>query len=565
MAAQVTKPAYVRFGSLQVALAPDVNAMDCGTCGESLYVADVEGKPCEACVNNKRIYFCKGCCLPFLWPQYSPDSGPHYCRPEHRRDDGTFPVTLRMTWQSQLSAESSYTSQMEMPIWNCTPLEVAHAFLSSTRLHDFLHISNTTFSKWNDAVAQRIGPLAPVLVAAKSFVVQQYVERTPGVLILDVMRYLCDEAMLYRRDHHAAYMMENIPLAETRSTFTIDKLLNPDTRLTDLMKPEDFVLFVLADDNERALCFDQAAHHIWASTTAMRNYDARQTIIHIIHNQVADFTYDEPPPPTAAVVVVAAPSPPQSYSQKAPMSHQKRPKPQQKRQRSEPAKPRKVYTEVNNWCRDQGAGRRKRGGTADNPCYRPSTRDYQCIKVVNNFNFIVQVRGGATARARIFAEYPHVPKMYFGAHRAERTLMLVTCSSEAEREERIANHERAMRSDRIMPRNTGAHLKQLLREWLHGDVYRDVGRDDVDDEEEEEEVEEVEQLQQEDEEEEYEEEEEEGEEEELPKLKKTKVTTTDPEVEPPPPMDMPKFDDDVVVVQPAPMDEEESLDYDLLF
>lgn len=559
MAAQVVKPAYVRFGPLQVALAPDVNAMDCVTCGESVYVADVEGKPCEACVNNKRIYFCKGCCLPYLWPQYSPDSGPHYCRPEHRRDDGTFPVTLRMTWQSQLSAELAYTRHMELPIWSCTPLEVAHAFLSTTRLHDFMHISNTTFSKWNDAVALRIGPQAPTLVAGKSFLVQQYVERTPGVLVLDVMRYLCDEAMLYRRDHHAAYMMENIPLADTRPTFTIGKLLDPETRLTELMKPEDFILFTLAEDNERALCFDQAAHHIWASTTAMRNYDPRKTVIHIIHDQIADFTYDEPPP------APAPPKPPKSsYSQKAPMSQIKKPKPKpkpEKRERTEPAKPRKAYTEVNDWCREQGAGRQKRGGTADNPCYKPSTRDHACIKVVDNFNFIVQVRGGSTARARLFAEYPHVPKMYYNAHRAERTLMLVTCSSEAERTERIANHTRAMRADHVMKRVNGAHLKQLLREWFHGDAHRDVGRDDVDEDDDDEEEADA---QQEDEEEEEEEECDKEYEQEV-EVKKAKVTEPDL----PPPMEMPQLS--VIVEEPttttttAPMDEEESLDYDLLF
>jgi hypothetical protein len=420
-----------------------------------------------------------------MYPQYSPECGPHYCCAEHKRPNATFALTLCLTWQANIDIGAACVTHLEVPIWRARPLEVARAFLNATRVHDFLHLSTLTFGKWSTVLETRIGPPTPRLVAQDSDLVREYTERSPQATALDVMRYLCDEKRICNRDHPASRIMDNIPVVT--DAFTVDRLLNPDARLAEWIKADDLVLFVMGADNEHAICFDDATRQMWAYTDALHNYDSRRTIIHIVHNQVADVTYDE----VVEEEHAPPPHPPRQYGQKAPMTTTTTTMKRQgmKRPRSEasnPPKPCNAYTEVNEWCREQGAPRGRRG-KAETTSYKPSTRYYGCMRMVHNFNFIVQVRGSARARACIFAEFTDVPKIYYGAMRAERTLLLVTCATHDEREARIANHARAIQQDAEMPRNTGIHLKQLLREWFSKPTAEEDEEDDEEEEEDEEE------------------------------------------------------------------------------
>ncbi len=377
----------------------------CSACGVDRFTPDERRTPegvCAACVNDKRVYICKTCSLRYMWPQFSAACGPHFCRPDHQRKDGTWQGTVRLVWRYENVHDGDDNNMIvTLPIWQCTAMDVARAVLERVRVADFLALASP-YDQWADTMRERVprtnqgDMLVPRLVAADAPFV-----KSRQSAVVDMLHYLCDVLHVCTRAHPASHLIDNIPFVN--NALTVGHLLDPQATLSVFMAPEDFSLFRYSDKNELADEFQDASMYMWAAT---QHCDIEQT---------PPLLYMSP-----NVLFVPSVSPFPQYGQKEPMSSKG-----------------DDYADVDQWCREHGLPSDTKGARAGK-CV-PVTRRYESIACVNGTaNFVAQIRGAKhNVHDVLVKRYPDTPCMYYGAVRAQRSLLLIQCDSTEQRDQRI--------------------------------------------------------------------------------------------------------------------------------
>jgi len=436
-----------------------VDDATCRTCTGDRYEphTSCDAPPCPQCVDTKCVYVCKTCSLQYMWPQFGPDCVPHYCCADHaaRGADGMWRGAATVVWSAALEAAHAPLT-VALPVWSCSPLEFTRAILSKTRVAAMLAL-DTPYKQWTDTMRDRVC-VPPALVAANSPLVMDYVAVEQNATVADVIRHICDTLKMCRRDHSASLVIDHLP---DPLTITIGQLLDGNATLNDHMDAEQCVLFTFNTDTGLASPCD-ATSHVWASLVHTNSGEQALPTIYIAHSSIISLTV--PPPPQQQQQEEVPPH--VAYGEKEPLSKKRGPV------------VRNEYADVNAWCIEHGA---PPGGGHRTNYHVPVTRSYDALRCVGAAvpNFIVQLRGSQQHVHNVLRKrYPNVPCCFYNAARAHRSLLLVRCATDEERDRRMAQlsallgpqiDKDASSKERARVREVPQSVLQLLDEWLRED------------------------------------------------------------------------------------------------